>query len=159
MRFVLVDRIVGLEPGVRAAGIKNVTMSEDFLTYHFPENPVMPGMLILEAMIQLGSWLIAVSSDFKLKGILRHVERAKFKSLVRPGDKIELEVLITGTAEEQVFLSGKAKVEGSVSSIAEFSLNTRSMEIFEDPETVRRTFELLSSTQYKEMKKENETPT
>jgi 3-hydroxyacyl-[acyl-carrier-protein] dehydratase len=134
-------------------------MSEDFLTYHFPDNPVMPGMLILEAMIQLGSWLIAVSTDFKLKGILAQVERAKFKSLVRAGDKIEMDVSITRTAEEQVFFSGKAKVDGSLTSIAEFSLNRRNMEIFEDPETARVTFGLLNATHYKETKKENGTVT
>jgi len=156
VRFVMVDRIESLDPGVRAVGIKNVTMSEDFLTYHFPDNPVMPGMLILEAMIQLGNWLIAVSSDFKLKGILDRVERAKFKSVVRPGDKIEIEVLITRTAEEKVFLSGKAKVDGSVTSIAEFSLKTRNMEIFEDPETVRKTFALLSAIHNKERTKYHE---
>ena len=156
MRFVMVDRIESLDPGVRAVGIKNVTMSEDFLTYHFPDNPVMPGMLILEAMIQLGNWLIAVSSDFKLKGILDRVERAKFKTVVRPGDKIEIEVLITRTAEQEVFLSGKAKVDGSVTSIAEFSLKTRNMEIFEDPETVRKTFALLSAIHNKERTKYHE---
>ena len=65
MRYLLIDYITEWEPGTKIKGIKNVAMSEDFLEYHFPKNPIMPGVLLLEAIAQLTGWLEAASSDFK----------------------------------------------------------------------------------------------
>ena len=94
MRFFLLDRVTAWLPGERAEGVKNVTLSEDYLRDHFPRVPTMPGVLILEAMAQLAGILLedAVLSQQgkKVKAVLSIVERAKFRRLVKPGDQLRL---------------------------------------------------------------------
>jgi 3-hydroxyacyl-[acyl-carrier-protein] dehydratase len=94
LRFFLLDRVTAWTPGERAEGVKNVTLSEDYLRDHFPRVPTMPGVLILEAMAQLAGILLedAVLSQQKkkVKAVLSIVERAKFRRLVKPGDQLRL---------------------------------------------------------------------
>src|SRR5207237_2805332 len=97
MRFLLVDRIVEWKPGDSIQGIKNVAMSEDFLEFHFPGNPVMPGALLLEALAQLAGWLEAASSDFHDWFMLRNVQKCMFYGFVLPGDRVDLHVRTTAT--------------------------------------------------------------
>jgi 3-hydroxymyristoyl/3-hydroxydecanoyl-(acyl carrier protein) dehydratase len=92
MRFLLVDRITELQRGVHAHGIKAVTGSEDFFVDHFPGNPVMPGVLILEAMAQTAGALLAFSSDYGMFALMTLVEHAKFRTFVRPGTLLEMDV-------------------------------------------------------------------
>ncbi len=96
MRYVLLDRITALEPPARARGIKCVTLADDVFADHFPGHPVMPGALTLESLAQLGGVLCEATMRLggrnDLHALLVAVERAKFRRLVRPGDKIELEV-------------------------------------------------------------------
>jgi 3-hydroxyacyl-[acyl-carrier-protein] dehydratase len=96
--FLMVDRVVAVEPGVSIHGYKNVTFNEPFFEGHFPGNPVMPGLLIIEAMAQLGGILA-----FKTKGrrtedgfvyYLGSVDNARFKRPVVPGDRLDMEVKI-----------------------------------------------------------------
>ena len=98
MRFYLLDRVTECEPGKRARGLKNVALSEDFLEEHFAGIPIMPGTLILEGLAQLSGYLLArtVSPDapHKHKAILSMVEKAKFKRVVRPGDRLVYETQI-----------------------------------------------------------------
>jgi len=97
--FLLVDRVVELEPGSRIVGIKNVTFNEPFFQGHFPGEPVMPGVLIIEALAQAGGILIAESREPLERRIvfLASVRNARFRRPVRPGDQIRLEVT-TGSA-------------------------------------------------------------
>lgn len=91
--FLLIDKIVEMEPGKRAKGIKCVTFNEPFFSGHFPEEPVMPGVLIIEAIAQVGAVLIL--SEEKYKGRLAFfagINNAKFKDKVVPGDILELEI-------------------------------------------------------------------
>lgn len=93
--FLLVDRIEELEPGLKALGIKAVTMNEPHFTGHFPANPVMPGVLILEALAQTGA--IAILSLGSNKGKTAYfaaMDKVKFKKKVIPGDVLKLEVEI-----------------------------------------------------------------
>lgn len=93
MRFYFVDRVTELEPGKRICGFKNVSMSEPYFTTHFPRFPVLPGVIIIEAMAQLAGLLIEVSpqgGDEKRKALLSIVDRVKFKRVVRPGDRLDL---------------------------------------------------------------------
>ena len=93
--FLLVDRITECEPGVKAAGIKCVTMNEPFFVGHFPGNPIMPGVLILEALAQTGA--VAILSKPENQGKIAYfggIEKCRFKRKVRPGDKIRLETRI-----------------------------------------------------------------
>ena len=94
--FLLVDRILELEEGKRAVGIKNVSINEDFFNGHFPGYPVMPGVLIVEALAQVGA--VAMLKKEENKGRLAFfagIDNCRFKRQVVPGDQLRLEVEIT----------------------------------------------------------------
>jgi 3-hydroxyacyl-[acyl-carrier-protein] dehydratase len=114
MRFLLIDRILEYQKGKFAIGSKDVTMSEDFLADHFPRFPVMPGMLQLEAISQLASWLVFVSKDFKVKGTLSGLGNIKFKDFVKPGDQLIVEVNFESMDSEGVTFRANAKVMDKV---------------------------------------------
>ncbi len=91
MRFYFVDRITELVPGQRIRGYKNVAMSEPFFATHFPGFPVLPGVVLVEAMAQLAGLLVETTPAGKdRKAILSIVDRVKFKKMVRPGDRVDL---------------------------------------------------------------------
>jgi 3-hydroxyacyl-[acyl-carrier-protein] dehydratase len=93
--FLLVDKIESLEPGKKAVGYKNVTMNEQFFQGHFPTEPVMPGVLIIEALAQVGA--VALLSMDEYKGKIAYfggIDKARFKKKVVPGDVLKLEVEI-----------------------------------------------------------------
>ena len=118
--FLLIDTIEELESGVRAVGRKNVTFNEPYFAGHFPGNPVMPGVLILEALAQTGA--VAILSLPENRGKTAYfagIDKAKFKQMVRPGDALELETTIirskgpVGVGEAIATVNGKlaAKAE------------------------------------------------
>lgn len=87
--FLLVDRIIELEPGVRAVGIKNVTANEPQFTGHWPENPVMPGVLMLEAMAQVGGVFLLSDTDSRGKlALFGGMDGIRFRRTVIPGDQL-----------------------------------------------------------------------
>ena len=90
MRFLLVDRIEEIVPGESARGWKNAALSEDYFEWHFPEKPIVPGMLVLEACVQLAGWAEAVASDFERWFLLDRVKAARYYAFAGPGDRIEL---------------------------------------------------------------------
>lgn len=119
--FLLVDRIVALEPGVHITGIKNVTMNEPFFQGHFPGEPVMPGVLILEAMAQVGS-ILACLSDPTMIGRLAFfagVDKARFRRVVRPGDQLVLELKMLKQKGKIIKMAGQAFVDEQLATEAE----------------------------------------
>ena len=114
MRFLFIDRILEYRKGESAVGSKDVTMSEDFLEEHFPRFPVMPGVLQVEAITQLASWLIFVSNDFKVKGILSELGVVKFRDFIKPGDQMIIEVSFKSIDSEGATFKAQVKVKDEV---------------------------------------------
>ncbi len=119
--FLLVDRITVVEPGKRASGIKNVSFNEPFFQGHFPGNPVMPGVLIVEAMAQVGAVLLLSDMpdrDGKLV-YFAGIDRAKFRRPVVPGDRLRFEVEVLKLRSRVARLRGEAFVDDVLAAEAE----------------------------------------
>ena len=113
--FLLVDRIIEMEPD-RVVGIKNVTYNEPFFTGHFPDFPVMPGVLIVEAMAQTaGVQVLSSMPDRHSKLVLLvAIESARFRRPVRPGDTLRMEMAVIKRKSSVAKFAGKATVDGQV---------------------------------------------
>lgn len=119
--FLLVDRIIDITPNEKAKGIKNVTINEPFFQGHFPSNPVMPGVLIVEAMAQVAG-VLAFKSGMEGKGVLfMSIEKVKFRKPIVPGDQILFEVNVTHKRSNVWKFAGIAKVEEKIVTEAEFT--------------------------------------
>lgn len=114
--FLLVDRVVELEPGERIVAVKNVTANEEFFLGHFPERPVMPGVLIIEALAQTAGILLLHDREERDSCLvyLTAVEKARFRRPVVPGDQLRLEVEIGQLRRDYSKVVTKAIVDGKV---------------------------------------------
>jgi 3-hydroxyacyl-[acyl-carrier-protein] dehydratase len=120
--FLLVDRVVEIEPGIKAVGIKNVTVNEQFFQGHFPGQPIMPGVLIIEAMAQVAGVLAFRSGAPVGKSVyFMSIEKAKFRRPVVPGDQLRLEINVLQRRENVWKCSGNATVEEKVAAETEFT--------------------------------------
>lgn len=114
MRFTLIDRIVDLQPGAKITAVKNLSLAEEYLADHFPGFPVLPGVLMLEAMTQAAAWLVRVTDDFAHSMVvLKEARNVKYNQFVEPGQTLTVtaEVLDAGSAAEHEV---KLKASGSV---------------------------------------------
>ena len=147
MRYLLVDHITGVEPGKSIRGVKNVAMTEDFLEFHFPRNPIMPGVMVLEALAQLTGWLSAVSSDFEQWFVIENIRQCKYYGFAFPGDQVELEVSVLEEGEEgsPVYL-GMATVGGRKKVVTEFSGTTLPLSDLDEIEFKQREYQVLTRT-------------
>jgi 3-hydroxyacyl-[acyl-carrier-protein] dehydratase len=127
--FLLVDRVVECEPGKRLLAIKNVTVNEPFFQGHFPSKPVMPGVLLIEAMAQATGLLAMESADVPKEAIyyLVGVDKARFKSPVVPGDQVYLEVEVLKNRREIWVFAAEAKVDGKIVASAEIMCTARNL--------------------------------
>jgi 3-hydroxyacyl-[acyl-carrier-protein] dehydratase len=122
--FLLVDRVVELDPGQRIRAIKNVTFNEPFFQGHFPGRPVMPGVLVIEAMAQAGGLLTQLSlprdqvSEGKLFYLVK-VDNARFNRMVVPGDQLDIEVKVKRLIRNMALYECAARVDGQVVASAE----------------------------------------
>lgn len=113
--FLLVDRIVELDPGKRIVGIKNVTINEPFFQGHFPGHPIMPGVLIIESMAQVGGLLaLKALGGEKRIAYFATIDNAKFRKPVVPGDQLRIEVNVTAHKGPIWKMHAEATVEGVV---------------------------------------------
>jgi 3-hydroxyacyl-[acyl-carrier-protein] dehydratase len=122
--FLLVDRILELEPGVRAVGIKNVTANEPQFTGHFPGRPIMPGVLMVEALAQTAGVAVLSLDAYRGKlGLFAGIDDCRFRRLVQPGDTLRLEVTVEklrgmfGRVRAVATVDGEVAVEGTLSII------------------------------------------
>ncbi len=119
--FLLVDRVIELEVGQRAVGIKNVTINEYFFQGHFPEYPVMPGVLIVEALAQVGGIALGTVEEYKGRiAFFAGIDNVRFKRQVKPGDTLRLEVTIGQLRRSIGTGSGIATVDGDVACKGDF---------------------------------------
>ena len=124
--FLLVDRVVELEANKRVLAYKNVTGNEGFFNGHFPGHPVMPGVLVLEALAQAGGVLTQLThctdedgvADGKIYYLVK-IDGAKFSRMVVPGDRLDLEVTLKRTIRNMAVFSGVARVDGQQVACAE----------------------------------------
>lgn len=113
--FLLVDRIVELEEGKRAMGLKNVTINEEFFKGHFPQYPVMPGVLIVEALAQVSAVIMLTKAGNEGRlGLLAGIDHCRFKKQVKPGDQLHLEVEIKRVKGAVGKGRGIAMVDGEI---------------------------------------------
>jgi 3-hydroxyacyl-[acyl-carrier-protein] dehydratase len=120
--FLMVDRVVEFEAGRRIVCHKNATINEPFFQGHFPGRPVMPGVLVIEALAQAGGLLIQLSNEADATGkvfYLVKVDGAKFSQMVVPGDRIELQVTLKRTIRNMAMFESVALVDGQQVACAE----------------------------------------
>src|SRR5262245_49558376 len=115
MRFCLLDRIVELEPGVRVRAVKRLRPDEDYLNDHFPRFPVMPGVLMLEAMYQAGAWLVRQTEGFAHSMvILKEARNIKYADFVTPGKVLEVTAEILKQDEMLTTLKAQGTIDGNM---------------------------------------------
>lgn len=127
--FLLVDRVVDYKPNEYLVATKNVTFNEPFFTGHFPTRPVMPGVLVLEAMAQ-ATGLLAMQSrpdevGQKALYYLAGIDRARFKRTVEPGDQLTLDVRLKKVRRAVWLFSGEARVDGQIAATADIMCTAR----------------------------------
>jgi len=118
--FLMIDRIVEIEGAKRIVGVKNVTINEEFFQGHYPGDPIMPGVLIIEALSQIGGVLLSQELEHKGKvAVLTNLDKVKFRRAVRPGDQLILEACAVHVRSSGAHVQANARVQGAVVAEAE----------------------------------------
>src|SRR5262245_12857090 len=135
MRFQLVDRILEIDPGRQIRMVKNLTLAEEYLADHFPTFPVMPGVLMLQTLVEAGAWLLRITDDFRHSVIvLREARNVKYGNLVEPGRTLEVLVELAeapaDSPEGLVTFKAKGEIEGVATvsarvTVARYNLRDR----------------------------------
>lgn len=113
MRFVLIDRILEVKTGQSLIAVKNLSLAEEYLADHFPGFPVMPGVLMLEALTQAGAWLVREQEDFAHSIVLlKQAKTIKYGSFVEPGRQLQLRVEMVSHGERESTFKGVGVIDG-----------------------------------------------
>jgi 3-hydroxyacyl-[acyl-carrier-protein] dehydratase len=130
--FLLIDRVLDCEPGKRIVALKNVTINEHFFVGHFPHHPIMPGVMIIEALAQAAALLsfrtMAHKADRRLIYYFVGIDGARFKRPVVPGDALTLDVTLKRQARGLWLFSGEARVDNAVAAEAQLMCTPRSVD-------------------------------
>lgn len=123
MRFNLLDKITEVKPGVSLQAVKNLTLGEEYLADHFPTFPVMPGVLMLETLVEAGAWLLRVTEDFKHSVIvLRDARNVKYGTFMEPGRQMNVSVELVEKDDTTAVFKGKGEMEGQSTVAAKITL-------------------------------------
>jgi 3-hydroxyacyl-[acyl-carrier-protein] dehydratase len=127
MRFNLVDRILEVEPGRRICTLKHLTLGEEYLADHFPTFPVMPGVLMLQALVEAGAWLLRITEDFRHSVIvLREARNVKYGTFLEPGKTLEVTAELLentdGGEPDTATIKGRGACEGTATVSAHLKL-------------------------------------
>jgi len=115
--ILLVDRILEVEPGVRCVGIKNVTINEGFFQGHYPGQPIMPGVLIVESLAQCGAVILLSQDSYRgMVPVIGAIDNVKFKRQVVPGDQLRLEIELLWIKSSIGRIKGVATVDGQLAA-------------------------------------------
>lgn len=125
--FLFLDRIVEWEPGVRVVGLKNVSINEPFFQGHFPGTPIMPGVLIVEAMAQAGGFLALKEGNGKHIAYFAGIDQCKFRRPVVPGDQLRLEATVIARKGVVWKMHGEATVNGVLVAKADMTATTQNV--------------------------------
>jgi 3-hydroxyacyl-[acyl-carrier-protein] dehydratase len=134
MRYFLLDKITAFDSGKRACAVKCVTLTDEILHDHFPDHPILPGALLIEAMSQLGGFLVelsfhdASSAGPARRAVLAQIKEAKFHQGCQPGDRIELEALLESQLEGAARVTAVASVEATRVARAELTFLLRDVD-------------------------------
>src|SRR5437016_14320508 len=124
MRFTLVDRIVEVTAGKSLRAYRNLTLGEEYLADHFPTFPVMPGVLMLQALVESAAWLLRLSEDFRHSVIvLREAKNVKYGTFMQPGKQMNVEVELATQDGTTATFKGKGEVSGASTVSARFTLD------------------------------------
>ncbi len=130
--FLFIDEVLELEPGKRIRARRKVTGREDFFRGHYPDRPIMPGVLLCECVFQAGALLIAAEVDMQKHShkvpVVTRIKGAKFRKPVRPGDELEITAEITEQLNEHYYLKGQITCNGKVASV-EFGCTLAELEL------------------------------
>jgi 3-hydroxyacyl-[acyl-carrier-protein] dehydratase len=123
MRFNLVDRILDVEPGRSIRAVKHLTLGEEYLADHFPTFPVMPGVLMLQTLVETGAWFLRIRDDFRHSVItLREARNVKYGTFMEPGRRMVITAELVEETADLVTFKGKGEVDGNQTVSAKFSV-------------------------------------
>jgi len=152
VRFSLIDRIVAIEPGNTIQAVKNLSLAEEYLADHFPGFPVMPGVLMVESLVQSGAWLMRHTEDFQYSTILLKEARAvRFNNFVVPGKALHVECNVHKRDERTYTFKASGTVDGASTisariTLEQFNLAERNPELrSSDERRVRKLRELFDA--------------
>lgn len=145
MRFIFIDKVIKIEKEKQALGIKNLAMSEDYFEHHFPFFPVMPGVLMLEAMTELSRWLVLYSTDFRFFSLLAKLYQVKLRKSAQPGDVLDVRVDWIEKTEMGVLFSGRIFLDGKITTEAKFENRLIEVTSSEAKALLKRNFQFVTT--------------